>query len=109
MNLAAVNYREHSAPIRKPWADPVPARLIQAAGRGDGEACHALGVVYSTSNGSADDLIEAHKWFNLGAMYGYEEASQCRADIAGEMAAHEIAEAQRRARAWLNGGNLRAA
>jgi hypothetical protein len=59
-------------------------------------------VAYSTgSHGAPCDLIEAHKWFNLAAVAGHEEAAHCRADISDEMTAREIAEAQRRAREWL--------
>jgi hypothetical protein len=55
------------------------------------------------------DLIQAHKWFNLGAMSGDERSQQCRADISFEMTAREIAEAQRQARAWLMETTRRAA
>ncbi|MEJ2458732.1 MAG: hypothetical protein P8Y58_11525, partial [Novosphingobium sp.] len=51
------------------------------------------------------DLIEAHKWFNLAAVAGHEEAAACRAEVADEMTAREIAEAQRRAREWLAAAN----
>jgi uncharacterized protein len=47
------------------------------------------------------DLIEAHKWFNLAALSGCTRGQECRAEIALEMTAREIAEAQRQARAWL--------
>ena len=47
------------------------------------------------------DLIEAHKWFNLAAVAGHDEAKTCRAEIADEMTARDIAEAQRRARRRL--------
>ena len=47
------------------------------------------------------DLIEAHKWFNLAALSGGTRGQACRAEIAIEMTAREIAEAQRQARAWL--------
>lgn len=61
-----------------------------------------LGVAYSTgSNGVECDLVEAHKWFNLAASRGHEDAAFCRADVSDEMTAREIAEAQRRARRWL--------
>ena len=61
-----------------------------------------LGISYSTGQGGTSfDLIEAHKWFNLAAARGHEEASWCRADISDEMTAREIAEAQRQARSWL--------
>jgi hypothetical protein len=83
---------------------------LAEAGRGQAGACYDLGVAFSTgSNGAPCDLIEAHKWFNLAAARGHEEAAHCRADISEEMTAREIAEAQRRARQWLAEGRLRAA
>ena len=47
------------------------------------------------------DLIEAHKWFNLAAMSGDDRAPAARAEIAIEMSAREVVEAQRRARAFI--------
>ncbi|QDH33257.1 sel1 repeat family protein [Porphyrobacter sp. YT40] len=86
------------------------AAWLAAASEGNAGACFDLGVAFSTgSNGAQCDLIEAHKWFNLAAARGHEEASFCRADISDEMTAREIAEAQRRARQWLAEGRLRAA
>ena len=83
---------------------------LAEAGRGQAGACYDLGVSFSTgSNGAPCDLIEAHKWFNLAAARGHEEAAHCRADVSDEMTAREIAEAQRRARQWLAEGRLRAA
>jgi TPR repeat protein len=83
---------------------------LAGAASGDAGACYDLGVAFSTgSNGAPCDLIEAHKWFNLAAARGHEEAAHCRADISEEMTAREIAEAQRRARQWLAEGRLRAA
>ncbi|MEO7786725.1 MAG: SEL1-like repeat protein [Sphingomicrobium sp.] len=72
------------------------------AERGDVDALFELGVCYSTGRGSiAVDLVEAHKWFNLGALSGDPRSQQCRAEISCEMTAREIAEAQRQARSWL--------
>lgn len=83
---------------------------LAEAGMGEARACYDLGVAFSTgSNGAPCDLIEAHKWFNLAAARGHEDAGHCRAEIADEMTAREIAEAQRRARQWLAEGRLRAA
>lgn len=83
---------------------------LAAASEGQVGACFDLGVAFSTaSNGAPCDLIEAHKWFNLAAARGHEEAAFCRADIADEMTAREIAEAQRRARQWLAEEHQRAA
>lgn len=84
-------------------------RLADAA-QGNPDACFELGVSYSSGTDGVDvDLIQAHKWFNLGAMSGDERSQQCRADIAFEMTAREISEAQRQARAWLMETTRRAA
>jgi uncharacterized protein len=91
-------------------ADLLVAACLAAAAQGDTSAYYDLGVAFSTgSHGVACDLIEAHKWFNLAAVAGHEESAWCRADIAEEMTAREIAEAQRRARQWLAAGARRAA
>jgi len=90
--------------------DLLVASCLAAAAAGDASAYFDLGVAYSTgSHGAPCDLVEAHKWFNLAAVGGYEDAAQCRADISEEMTAREIAEAQRRAREWLAAGARRAA
>jgi TPR repeat protein len=82
--------------------DLLVANCLAVAASGDTNAYYDLGVAFSTgSHGVACDLIEAHKWFNLAAVAGHEEAQACRADISEEMTAREIAEAQRRARQWL--------
>ena len=79
----------------------IRSRLADA-NAGDVDALFDLGLTYSTGRGGvAVDLIEAHKWFNLAALSGSERGQECRAEIAMEMTAREIAEAQRQARAWL--------
>lgn len=91
-------------------ADLLVATCLAAAAQGDTAAYYDLGVAFSTgSHGAPCDLVEAHKWFNLAALGGHEEAAWCRADVAEEMTAREIAEAQRRAREWLSQGSRRAA
>jgi TPR repeat protein len=65
------------------------------------EALYNLGLAYSTGQGVDVDYIAAHKWFNLAAMKGLDEARRWRAQISAEMDASQIAEAQRQARAWL--------
>lgn len=77
------------------------SRLADAA-RGDSDALYDLGICYSTGTAGVDvDLVEAHKWFNLASIAGLETAQSCRTEIAEDMTAREIAEAQRQARAWL--------
>lgn len=67
----------------------------------DADAFFILGVRYSTGRDVEHDLVAAHKWFNLAAMMGHEEARHSRAELSREMPAGRIAEAQRMARAWL--------
>jgi hypothetical protein len=79
----------------------VDDRLVDAA-HGDVDAYYDLGMAYSVGYaGTCVDMIQAHKWFNLAAMAGVSRGQERRAEIADEMSAREIAEAQRQARAWL--------
>ncbi|AKM08100.1 sel1 repeat family protein [Pelagerythrobacter marensis] len=91
-------------------ADRLVAQYLAAASQGEASAFFDLGVAFSTDDHEVEcDLVEAHKWFNLAAVNGHEEAAFCRAEISDEMTAREIAEAQRRAREWLNADARRAA
>ena len=67
----------------------------------DAGALYVLGTRYSTGRDVEQDLISAHKWFNLAAMMGHDEARLARAELAREMSTADVAEAQRQARAWL--------
>jgi len=101
---------EHGTTANVNTLDTVMAACLAAAASGNADALFDLGVACSTGSHGIDcDLIEAHKWFNLAAVGGHEDAAQCRADVADDMTAREIAEAQRRAREWLRAGSRRAA
>jgi TPR repeat protein len=60
-----------------------------------------LGIIYSAGQEVDVDLVAAHKWFNIAAARGYDEAAHYRQEVAREMTAIAIAEAQRAAREWL--------
>src|ERR1700741_2926715 len=72
------------------------------AKQGRADALYNLGLAYSTGQGVGVDFVAAHKWFNLAAMKGVDEAKSWRASIAKEMDTSQIAEAQRLAREWLS-------
>ncbi|HEY4076787.1 MAG TPA: hypothetical protein VGM26_07620 [Rhizomicrobium sp.] len=72
------------------------------AKEGRAEALYNLGLAYSTGQGVGVDLIAAHKWFNLAAVRGVDAAKSWRNQLAGEMNAGQIAQAQKLAREWLN-------
>jgi TPR repeat protein len=65
------------------------------------EMLFELGMMYATGRSVPTDLVSAHKWFNLAAMRGNQNAADYRRELAAEMSSAEIAEAQRAARAWL--------
>ncbi|MFN0025147.1 MAG: sel1 repeat family protein [Parvularculaceae bacterium] len=68
----------------------------------DCEELYRLGLEASVADDDGRlDLITAHKWFNLAAMLGNAEARTYRAELAREMAADEVAEAQKLAREFL--------
>ena len=46
-----------------------------------------LGMMYSTGAPGSPDMVAAHKWFNIAAMYGNAEAARLRREIAEEMSA----------------------
>jgi TPR repeat protein len=71
------------------------------ARKGRVEALYNLGLAYSTGQGVRVDYVAAHKWFNLAAMKGVNEARSWRAQLSREMSSGQIAEAQRQAREWL--------
>jgi TPR repeat protein len=66
------------------------------------ESFFELGLIYSTGREVAADLIAAHKWFNLAAVKGNRAAASHRQELAREMSATDVAEAQRAAREWLS-------
>ncbi len=100
----------HASHAASDRADSLIAACLAAAAQGDSHAFFDLGVAFSTGSYGADcDLVEAHKWFNLAAVAGHDDAARARADVAEEMSARDIAEAQRRAREWMRAATRRAA
>jgi TPR repeat protein len=77
------------------------SQFESAARKGQVDALYNLGLAYSTGQGVGVDYVAAHKWFNLAAMKGVNEARKWRTQISSEMSASQIAEAQRQAREWL--------
>ena len=60
-----------------------------------------MGLDCASGRGGSADLGAAHKWFNIAASKGCGDAVRYRREIAEELSASEIAEAQRAAREWL--------
>ena len=77
----------------------------KSADQGYAEAQFNLGMRYAEGLGVPQDYIQAHKWCNLGAAGASDPevriaAAACRSQVAANMPAAKIMEAQRRASAW---------
>ncbi len=68
---------------------------------GGADALFQLGLMYCSGRDVEIDLVEAHKWFNLAALRGNEDAKAYRLELSREMTKNEIAAAQKSAREWL--------
>ena len=76
----------------------------KAAEQGDADAQYNLGGMYANGQGVPQDYTEAHKWINLAAsrVAGADQTkfAKTRDDLAKQMTPEQVADAQKRARAW---------
>ncbi len=96
-NSAVLDETETAAP----QTESGDTLLREARENRSSDAMYRLGMMFSTGQGVAYDIVEAHKWFNLAATMGSEDAKRWRKELASEMSAAQVAEAQRQAREWL--------
>jgi TPR repeat protein len=66
---------------------------------------YRAGLAFATGTGTEINLIEAHKWFNLAAVRGHEEAKIQRQEMAEMLTSAEIKMALQAARDWLKLAN----
>ena len=59
------------------------------------------GLYWASGRSGVVNLVAAHKWFNLAAVKGRNDAIQMRREVAELMSEAEIATAQREARDWM--------
>ena len=76
----------------------------KAAAQGHADAQLNLGGMYDNGQGVPQDYTEAHKWINLAAsrVAGADQTkfAKTRDDLAKQMTPEQVADAQKRARAW---------
>ena len=72
------------------------------AATGTPEVLYELGLMYAAGRDGEEDLIAAHKWFNIAAFRGLACARARREEIAFEMTRAQVIKAQRAAREWLS-------
>ena len=86
--------------------EDVLSDLAAKAEAGDAEAQNSLGLMYHKGEGVLQDYVQAHKWWNIAAANGYEDARINRDLIGKEMTPEQIAEAQRLAREWTEAHHI---
>lgn len=73
-----------------------------AAEGGAPDALFELGLMYCAGREVSVDFVSAHKWFNLAALRGNDEAKRYRSELAREMTRLEVSRAQKLAREWMS-------
>jgi TPR repeat protein len=81
--------------------DAANADFADLASSGNAEVLYELGLMYATGRSGELDNVAAHKWLNIAAFRGHDEAKRLREEIASEMSRDEIRVAQREARDWI--------
>ena len=81
--------------------DTIGSDASGLATSGNPEMLFELGLMHAAGRDGEEDLITAHKWFNIAAFRGLESAKARREEIAAEMTKAQISKAQRAAREWL--------
>ena len=77
------------------------AQFAEMAATNKPEILFELGLIYATGRDGHEDMISAHKWFNIAASQGCIRSKARREEIAAVMTRDEIAKAQRAAREWM--------
>jgi TPR repeat protein len=84
------------------YAALAPVEMLMEETASSADDLYRLGIAYSTGQGAPVDYVAAHKWFNLAALKGSEDAKVCRSELSASMSPQEIAAALKSAREWLN-------
>ncbi len=98
-NLGAM-YEEGTG-VLQDQAEAAKWYRMSAAG-GNVNAKIILGVMYEEGRpGLPLNVVIAHMWYNLAAAQGSADAARFRDELALDMSAEQVAEAQRQAQDWL--------
>ena len=65
------------------------------------EDIYRIGLAYAAGIEVETDIVAAHKWFNLAAARGHDEAKRQRQEMADLMSSDEVRLALQAAREWL--------
>ena len=73
--------------------------------RGSSVSQYHLGLMYLKGTGVLQDFCRAHLWFNIASSQGHKKAGIQLEKLTNKMSVHQIAEAQKLARAWAAKNN----
>lgn len=99
-NPARADYTLGRAALERRDFVGAAALFLQSAEAGDVKSQSAMGEMYERGRGVPQNFVEAHKWYNLAASRGDDEAEKARDRLAQRMSPDQLAEAQRLASAW---------
>jgi uncharacterized protein len=88
-----------------PFADILIDRFSLLGAHSDAEELYSAGLARALGDDADIDLIEAHKWFNLAAAKGHEDAKLQRAEMAAMLSSADVKLALQAARDWLKLAN----
>ncbi|MCL7744645.1 peptidoglycan-binding protein [Guyparkeria hydrothermalis] len=97
---ASANYAEGMNYYEQQEYHQALQEFREAAARGDADAQYMLGRLSEAGNGTTQDFVEAHKWYNLAAARGHRHAADARDALAERMTDRQVAAAQQAARDW---------
>ena len=75
--------------------------FARLSNRGSVVSQYHLGLMYLKGMGVLQDFCRAHLWFNIASSQGNKKARVQLGRLTEEMSAHQVAEAQKLARAWV--------
>ncbi|WP_416140439.1 peptidoglycan-binding protein [Halomonas sp. HK25] len=100
VGLASADYAEGMRHYERQEYRQALQEFGEAARRGDADAQYMLGRLYETGNGTAQDFVQAHQWYNLAAARGHRHSAAARDSLAERMTSGQVAEAQQATRGW---------
>lgn len=100
VGLASADFNQAMRHFEQQEYRPALQQFRDAARRGDADAQYMLGRMHAAGNGTTQDFVQAHKWYNLAASRGHRHAADARDALAERMSSSQIARAQQEARSW---------
>ena len=80
-------------------------RFARLSTRGSLVSQYHLGIMYLKGMGVLQDYCRAHLWFNIASSHGHKKARTQLKTLTKKMSAHQVADAQKLARAWVAKSN----